>query len=141
MELDVTLCQSVWTLTSIDIYMTKSFLYVQRFTSYTVGHALKNNVQTRLLHADSTLACLKTTDNSWECTENYIQWPCLQTRTRLTGHRTTTPTDCAPKLAHDWRWVSKHYFSVGIPTYAGMITGFHADVSPRNQFSHRRRSE
>ena len=29
----------------------------------------------------------------------------------------------------------------GIPTYAGMKTGFHADVSPKNRFSCRRRSE
>ena len=30
---------------------------------------------------------------------------------------------------------------VGIPTYAGMKTGFHAYVSPKNRFSCRRRSE
>ena len=30
---------------------------------------------------------------------------------------------------------------IGIPTYAGMKIGFHADVSPRNWFSCRRRSE
>ena len=31
--------------------------------------------------------------------------------------------------------------SVGIPTYAGMKTGFYADFSPRNRFSRRHRSE
>ena len=31
--------------------------------------------------------------------------------------------------------------SVGIPTYAGMKTGFYADFSPRNRFSRRNRSE
>ena len=31
--------------------------------------------------------------------------------------------------------------SVDIPTYAGLKTGFHANVSPRNWFSHQRRSE
>ena len=30
---------------------------------------------------------------------------------------------------------------IGIPTYTGMKTGLHADVSPKNRFSCRRRSE
>ena len=30
---------------------------------------------------------------------------------------------------------------IGVPTYAGMKTGFHADVSPKNWFSCRHRSE
>ena len=77
-------------------------------------------------------------------TPTYVQAPLALWVRFVDCHRPLSPSDyglMALRCPARARGGFLKVIPIGIPTYAGMKTGFHADVSPKNRFSCRRRSE